>query len=51
MTGMKDPGFGELFRKTYSNREVKRVVTRFLFLCVLVSSKVRAYLRFSDERD
>ena len=51
MTGMKDPGLGELFRKAYSNREFKRVVTRFLLLCVLVSLKVRAYLRFSDERD
>ena len=51
MTGMKDPGLGELFRKAYSNREFKRVVTRFLLVCVLVSLKVRAYLRFSDERD
>ena len=51
MTRTKDPGLGELFRKAYSNREFKRVVTRFLLLCALVSLKVRAYLRFSDERD
>ena len=51
MTGMKDPGSGELFRKAYSNREFKRILTRFLLLCVLVSLKARAYLRFSEERD
>ena len=48
---MKDPGSGELLRKAYPNREFKRVLTRFLLVCVLVSLKVRAYLRFSDERD
>ena len=51
MTGMKDLGLGEMFRMAYSNRVFKSVLTRFLLLCVLVSLKVRAYLRFSDERD
>ena len=48
---MKDPGFGELFRKAYSSRVFKGVLTRFLVLCVLGSLKVRAYFRFSVERD